>query len=111
YLTRTPLYTLPSPAQALTLSLHDALPISKTNIGLAAPIGVSINFNKNFTVFASIIDLGTLVNVRLNNDTTFFSNLKFEHFLAPRSEEHTSELQSRQKLVCRHLLETHNNPS
>ncbi|WP_433896527.1 hypothetical protein [Sphingobacterium mizutaii] len=56
---------------------------AKTNIGLAAPIGVSINFNKNFTVFASIIDLGTLVNVRLNNDTTFFSNLKFEHFLAP----------------------------
>lgn len=56
---------------------------AKTNIGLAAPIGVSINFNKNLTVFASIIDLGTLVNVRLNNDTTFFSNLKFEHFLAP----------------------------
>lgn len=56
---------------------------AKTNIGLAAPIGVSINFNKKLTVFASIIDLGTLVNVRLNNDTTFFSNLKFEHFLAP----------------------------
>src|SRR3712207_8565204 len=28
-----------------------------------------------------------------------------DHLLAPRSEEHTSELQSRQYLVCRLLLE------
>ncbi|MGX1641223.1 hypothetical protein [Sphingobacterium sp. NPDC055431] len=56
---------------------------TKTNIGLAAPIGVSVSFKNYITFFASIIDLGTLVNVRLNNDTTFYSNLKFEHFLAP----------------------------
>src|SRR3712207_7064986 len=31
--------------------------------------------------------------------------------LAPRSEEHTSELQSRQYLVCRLLLEQKTNPS
>src|SRR3712207_8471440 len=30
--------------------------------------------------------------------------------LTPRSEEHTSELQSRQYLVCRLLLEKKNNP-
>src|SRR3712207_7622437 len=30
--------------------------------------------------------------------------------LLPRSEEHTSELQSRQYLVCRLLLEKKNNP-
>src|SRR5690606_39358301 len=28
--------------------------------------------------------------------------------IAPRSEEHTSELQSRENLVCRHLLEKRN---
>lgn len=56
---------------------------TKTNIGLAAPIGISVSFKNYITFFASIIDLGTLVNVRLNNDTTFYSNLKFEHFLAP----------------------------
>src|SRR3712207_8079666 len=32
-------------------------------------------------------------------------------FLAPRSEEHTSELQSRQYLVCRLLLEKKNKPN
>src|SRR3712207_8696301 len=32
-----------------------------------------------------------------------------EEQIAPRSEEHTSELQSRQYLVCRLLLETKNN--
>src|SRR5690554_7686078 len=32
----------------------------------------------------------------------------FEHLLNPRSEEHTSELQSRPHLVCRLLLEKKN---
>src|SRR3712207_7768819 len=32
-----------------------------------------------------------------------------EHGVGPRSEEHTSELQSRQYLVCRLLLEKKNN--
>src|SRR3712207_8970770 len=32
-----------------------------------------------------------------------------EHPIQPRSEEHTSELQSRQYLVCRLLLEKKNN--
>src|SRR3712207_8280708 len=35
----------------------------------------------------------------------FYSIIKFFHFFHFRSEEHTSELQSRQYLVCRLLLE------
>src|SRR3712207_7661048 len=34
-----------------------------------------------------------------------------DHVLVERSEEHTSELQSRQYLVCRLLLEKKNEPS
>src|SRR3712207_7808842 len=35
---------------------------------------------------------------------------RVEHVAVGRSEEHTSELQSRQYLVCRLLLEKKNNP-
>src|SRR5690242_17151361 len=34
----------------------------------------------------------------------------FEHYYNPRSEEHTSELQSHVNLVCRLLLEKKNSP-
>ncbi|WP_164112015.1 MULTISPECIES: hypothetical protein [Sphingobacterium] len=56
---------------------------TKNNIGLAAPMGVSVTFGGNWTAFASIIDLGSIVNVRLQNDTTSFTNLKFEQFFTP----------------------------
>lgn len=56
---------------------------TKTNIGLTAPIGIAITVDKNWTLFGSVIDLGSIVNVRLNNNTTQFDNLRFEHFLAP----------------------------
>lgn len=57
---------------------------SKGNIGLAAPIGIATTFlDGKVTAFVSIIDLGSIVNIRLNNDTTMYSNLKFEHFITP----------------------------
>jgi len=56
---------------------------TKINIGLAAPIGVSATFSGKWTLFASIFDLGSIVNVRLQNDTSSFSNVKFEQFLTP----------------------------
>src|SRR3712207_7594339 len=65
-----------------TLSLHDALPI--------CPSRVSVGYlpEKTFGVLlARIITSGFLPSTN------------------PRSEEHTSELQSRQYLVCRLLLE------
>src|SRR5947207_11456852 len=65
-----------------TLSLHDALPISaSTTPGLCEPVGV---------VFVSRIVW------------VFPSGF-------PRSEEHTSELQSHSDLVCRLLLEKKKN--
>ena len=56
----------------------------KWNVGLTAPVGVSTTFGRGkFTAFASILDLGSIVNQRLNNDTVAYSDLKFEQFLSP----------------------------
>lgn len=54
----------------------------KWNMGLSAPIGIALTSHK-VTLFGSIIDLGTIVSVRLNNDVSAYSDLKFENFLAP----------------------------
>src|SRR5690349_23013784 len=70
-----------------TLSLHDALPISLGTMN-----------NLAFTLF----DLGDLVKAR-ELDEQVLAALRRQ--LGERSEEHTSELQSRRDLVCRLLLE------
>ncbi len=56
---------------------------TKGNVGLSAPIGISTTFKGYLTPFISILDLGSVVNQRLNNDTTSYSNLTFEHFFTP----------------------------
>src|SRR3712207_7734829 len=72
-----------------TLSLHDALPI--------------------FTYLApkaTIEGKGTFENVRFEARPDEWDRLELWKWAQnPRSEEHTSELQSRQYLVCRLLLE------
>src|SRR3712207_7860331 len=76
-----------------TLSLHDALPILASCRGgfkaLLWPQPTSTSQNT-----PSLLDFSHSLQVRLN---TLGSHA--------RSEEHTSELQSRQYLVCRLLLE------
>src|SRR3712207_7344752 len=69
-----------------TLSLHDALPIY---VGMVF---------QSFNLFAhkTILDNVTLGPMKVR---------KVSKAAAERSEEHTSELQSRQYLVCRLLLE------
>src|SRR5258708_35773187 len=66
-----------------TLSLHDALPISQHRIGLA-------------------------VDVLLSQQDIVIKSLGKALDKVPRSEEHTSELQSPDHLVCRLLLEKKN---
>src|SRR5690606_39495693 len=56
------------------------------------------NFDEDQPIFIHDIQNGVYVNLRENN---YEINL-------PRSEEHTSELQSRENLVCRLLLEKKN---
>src|SRR5436309_5182713 len=71
----------PATTEIYTLSLHDALPISPPASGLTA------------RQVAEIKDRLTQAGVRN------------EPVGVDRSEEHTSELQSRENLVCRLLLE------
>src|SRR5207302_7551243 len=81
---RSFLFTTTSPPEIYTLSLHDALPISHEVL--------SSGFNTKKIV------------ARAAADVVAWDQLG----CLSRSEEHTSELQSRENLVCRLLLEKKN---
>src|SRR3712207_8313203 len=81
-----------------TLSLHDALPI----FGDLNRKGILQNFKNG-----SMPD-DTSAIIRINPDGSPAQGNPFLN-VSRRSEEHTSELQSRQYLVCRLLLEKNNN--
>src|SRR3712207_8296443 len=79
-----------------TLSLHDALPISS-----ASPTG-SRRVVMGASCWRAVNSAVRSARRRSGWTTLVISG-------SPRSEEHTSELQSRQYLVCRLLLEKKNN--
>src|SRR5690606_41547433 len=86
------LVTPTSPTGIATLSLHDALPILE---GVPAPPGASVarsrcNDSSGELAKASATDI----------EARYWAGSS-----SRRSEEHTSELQSRENLVCRLLLE------
>src|SRR3712207_8317443 len=74
-----------------TLSLHDALPIS---VGRAGDAGLQVGRGPLLLVHDADLQGGRLQAQRVLHGGEQF-----------RSEEHTSELQSRQYLVCSLLLE------
>src|SRR5207249_10889828 len=93
------LYT--PPTAIYTLSLHDALPISLALVGIAAAPAL-------VTVFgAGLQGQSRALAVALMRILFPMSGLMVisAWCLGVRSEEHTSELQSRFDLVCRLLLE------
>src|SRR3712207_7637858 len=80
-----------------TLSLHDALPILTSTVTWPSPprnrpTTASAAPQSRSLMVAAFIRLAAKMNIGI----------------ASRSEEHTSELQSRQYLVCRLLLEKKN---
>src|SRR3712207_8413555 len=81
-----------------TLSLHDALPILEFALSLSVDI-VALSFVRSPLDARLVHDVMDRVGVR----TPVIA--KLEKPEAVRSEEHTSELQSRQYIVCRLLLE------
>src|SRR3989440_13074948 len=80
-----------------TLSLHDALPIS--SITTAPGLIMSPVTNCGFPI--------ATIRMSASRVTDFMSRVRecTTVTVALRSEEHTSELQSRSDLVCRLLLE------
>src|SRR5947209_12767983 len=84
-------FKLPAPTQIYTLSLHDALPICA----------------RVFTSRTARIESATARHCVSRQR----ANVSSSRPCGYRSEEHTSELQSRQYLVCRLLLEKKTYPS
>src|SRR3712207_8555824 len=76
-----------------TLSLHDALPISRINGLLGLIVGMPSDV---FIGKIGSVEIVSRLLLRISSRLCRRWN---------RSEEHTSELQSRQYLVCRFLLE------
>src|SRR5699024_11306159 len=98
-------FPAPSPSVIYTLSLHDALPI----FGLLSfdlfDLLFGLNFEWSFCFwFGFFRHLRNDVLWLCHFDVTFHQLVRFLSDLH-RSEEHTSELQSRFDLVCRLLLE------
>src|SRR5438874_6814801 len=92
-----------------TLSLHDALPIyiKSGNPTVAEPdyhhlenVVAVFRINKIDKLLARPIDIS-----HLDGEMEQVIDHEHEDNQAARSEEHTSELQSRRELVCRLLLE------
>src|SRR5436305_4943755 len=75
------------PTEIYTLSLHDALPISRGGAGTDDLVRLRLQ-GKDPDVLHPVLD-----------------GAQFQWNGRKRSEEHTSELQSRPHLVCRLLLE------
>src|SRR5690606_42022193 len=100
----------PPPAENHALSLHDALPISQAAVDSEAQVIVAhavTNQPPDAEHLAPMLDriaenCGRLPR-NLSADAGYFSaeNVALAEALGTRSEEHTSELQSRENLVCR----------
>src|SRR3712207_7804729 len=83
-----------------TLSLHDALPI------LVQPLKSEQTMDLDATFARSVGYWWGSFGQRYGFFTRANSIYRFDYYeMNQRSEEHTSELQSRQYLVCRLLLE------
>src|SRR5690606_41550203 len=100
------LYELPAPTENYTLSLHDALPIwfPANFIGKPAKKNKKTGSGQQ----RGTDDVIGLVEIDVTHLLQKRKGIKLPgvpDYTLSRSEEHTSELQSRENLVCRLLLE------
>src|SRR5207237_7520955 len=96
------IFTVPTTPHLYTLSLHDALPISKCcqACSISSPAGARADRR----VPPTVPDASPMRILYLMHNYPRFAGDPAGAFVA-RSEEHTSELQSHLNLVCRLLLE------
>src|SRR5206468_10357256 len=99
--------TAPPPTPLSTLSLHDALPIFPRRVAQQpGPQPVAPRWHAADGITA--VGLGRAAEPRANHGDGDRRE-RCTTARGGRSEEHTSELQSRSDLVCRLLLEKKNN--
>src|SRR5699024_12227357 len=107
----TRLFSLTSPLlpRICSPSLHDALPIFPRFFNLNGKRSLFIHRATNhFVPFRFFNWNGFTCQHRFINRRVSIHNRTVNRKLGDRSEEHTSELQSRFELVCRLLLEKKN---
>src|SRR5207302_11332933 len=98
----------PPTTELYTLSLHDALPISTTGSSQdpASRASTRISVTRCSMSRAGRTSLRSAVDACGACSSPVVRSIRMRGLeQAPRSEEHTSELQSRENLVCRLLLE------
>src|SRR5699024_12445702 len=96
----------PPSTQTSTLSLHDALPICEMEVSNTIAKSQTSFFVGNHT--ATLGGQYKYENLT-DNGNELQSRADLRRLTRWRSEEHTSELQSRFDIVCRLLLEKKNN--
>src|SRR5207244_12325845 len=93
---------------ALPLALHDALPIYAHLWMLEPDVAYAFPHDDGYTILAVMFPKDQAPAFKADVQGNFLAKLQgvpdFPRF-DPRSEEHTSELQSPDHLVCRLLLE------
>src|SRR5690606_42076832 len=98
----------PPPTYIYTLSLHDALPIYPALDDRAHPArdhrGAVVALGTAVLAAGGGLD-GLAGHLCRNSGCFFLFHAALSRAERGRSEEHTSELQSRENLVCRLLLE------
>src|SRR5690606_41745071 len=100
-----------APSHDSTLSLHDALPISGSDksaiIASTPPASSRLIPSARYLTdwIAKMAALSsTFPKVLASSTSSIIIKILYIFFYSHRSEEHTSELQSRENLVCRLLL-------
>src|SRR5690606_40029562 len=93
----------PAPRAIDTLSLPDALPILLG--GTVTLPGRTIDTDLRWKLVISLAVLGGIDAAGIDEQLAADDTQSGRKLLVDRSEEHTSELQSRENLVCRLLLE------
>src|SRR5205823_12517243 len=99
--------TATPPPQSYTLSLHDALPISRCDLVAVdvQPLRCDVDVDPAFAVGDRQARLRAEKRLILDPDLIDAGDRHLAFRVGVRSEEHTSELQSLAYLVCRLLLE------
>src|SRR5207302_4383602 len=102
--------TCPHHNYLYTLSLHDAHPISIVDVKWIGTVAIEVTYKDTTGRLGSELlyrDRELTLEIARSSSarTTDKRTLRDRCPLVARSEEHTSELQSRENLVCRLLLE------